>query len=116
MKKAFDTVKFDLLLSKLEHIGVNGVELTWFSNYLHEREQLTFINGINSETRKVRMGVPQDSVLGPLLFLIFINDLPNCTDFNTILFADDTTLQISGNSIDTLFDRANYNLKKMKFG
>ena len=116
LKKAFDTVRFDLLLSKLEHIGFEGIELSWFKNYLYNRSQITSINGVNSSNRVVQMGVPQGSVLGPLLFLIFINDLPNCSEFNTLLFADDTTLQLASDDINTLFSRANYNLKKLKLG
>ena len=68
----------------------------WFESYLSEREQFVTINGVESKRNKITCGVPQGSVLGPLLFLIFINDLPNATDFLTLLFADDTTFQLSG--------------------
>ena len=81
-------------------------------NYLSEREQYVSINGTNSENSKILCGVPQGSVLGPLLFLLFINDLPKATDFFTLLFADDTTFQLSGPDIDFLFERANAELQK----
>ena len=70
------------------------------------------INGISSENGKILCGVPQGSVLGPLLFLIFINDLPNATDFLTLLFADDTTFQVSGVNLEELFEKANCELEK----
>ena len=100
-------MRFDLLLSKLEHIGFEGIELSWFRNYLYNRSQITSINGVNSSNGVVQMGVPQGLVLG-LLFLIFINDLHNCSEFNTLLFADDTTLQLASDDIKTLFSRVNY--------
>ena len=84
----------------------------WFQNYLSEREQYVSINGVDSDTVKIVCGVPQGSVLGPLLFLIFINDLPQATDFLTLLFADDTTFQISDTETDSLFRNANFELEK----
>ena len=107
------TVDHKILLKKMEIYGVRNKENVWFYNYLSEREQFVSINGINSEKAKIECGVPQGSVLGPLLFLIFINDLPNATDFFTLLFADDTTFQLSGPDIDFLFERANAELNKI---
>ena len=112
LKKAFDTVNHKILLKKMEHYGVRGTTNIWFSNYLSEREQFVYIDGIKSDKRKIICGVPQGSVLGPLLFLMFINDLPNATEFLTLLFADDTTFQITGQNIETLFEKCNLELEK----
>ena len=76
------------------------------------RSQFVSIEGVNSQTKIMDCGVPQGSVLGPLLFLIFINDLPSSIDFFTLLFADDTTLQISGSNLEELFAKANHELLK----
>ena len=72
-----DSVDHDILLLKMEHYGVRGSTLQWFKSYLHERKQYVYINGECSELKQISCGVPQGFVLGPLLFLIYINDLPN---------------------------------------
>ena len=112
LKKAFDTVDHKILLQKMDHYGIRGTTNTWFENYLSDREQFVSVHGIESKTVKMVCGVPQGSVLGPLLFLLFINDLPNATDFLTLLFADDTTFQMSGFDINLLFRNANSELEK----
>ena len=100
------------MLKKLSHYGVRDTENLWFQNYLCEREQFVSVHGTESGKTQIKHGVPQGSILGPLLFLIFINDLPNATDFLTLLFADDTTFQVSGVDLDQLFAHANSELDK----
>ena len=112
LKKAFDTVDHNILLSKMDHYGIRNAANLWFKNYLNEREQFVDINGVQSDKKQITCGVPRGSVLGPLLFLIFINYLPNATNFLTLLFADDTTFQISGVDTDQLFLLANSELEK----
>ena len=89
-----------MLLLKLQKYGITGAELLWFKDYLSERTQVVAVNGTTSESKRVFTGVPQGSVLGPLLFLIFINDLPDCllcTACN--IYADDTELHCCANTV-----------------
>lgn len=87
--KAFDLVNHDLLLAKLNKLGIHGTLLRWFVSYLENRSQLVVVKGFSSVTTRVPSGVPQGSHLGPILFLIFINDLPNVIRSKVKLYADD---------------------------
>lgn len=104
------------MLQKLSHYGVRDKSNLWFKNYLCEREQFVNVHGTNSEKAKIKCGVPQGSVLGPLLFLVFINDLPNATEFLTLLFADDTTFQVSDVDLSRLFNFAYLELENLVTG
>ena len=89
LQKAFDTVEHDILLSKLKHYGICGHE--WFKSYISNRKQYVSINGYDSNLADTKFGVPQGSVLGPLLFLIYVNDLNQALKFCKVHhFADDT--------------------------
>ena len=98
LKKAFDTVDHQLLLTKLDYIRIRGHALEWFKSYLVKRSQIAFTNGVLSDKAILRGGVPQRSILGSLLFLILTvewRDLTTITDYATVrMYADDTTCSI----------------------
>ena len=96
LSNAFDTINFDIMLLKLRKLGINNIALNWFESYLTHRKQFVSFNGTDSSLLESLTGVPQGSVLGPLLFLIYINDLNSVSKiFKVICFADDSTLAIS---------------------
>ena len=101
--KAFDTVNHAILIKKLEHYGIRGLAKEWFISYLHSRKQFTSIGNTNSKELPISWGVPQGSVLGPLLFLLYTNDFKNCTSsLNLHLFADDSNLLFSHKNLAQL--------------
>ena len=99
LAKAFDSVNHQILLQKLEKYGIRGTALKFFESYLSNRWQYVKLNGISSKLALIDIGIPQGSILGPLLFLLYINDLPNASNFFTKLFADDTVLSLSSQNI-----------------
>ena len=112
LSKAFDTVNHEILLRKMEHYGIRGLSLDWFNLYLSNRKQYVYLNGEPSQLENITCGAPQGSVLGPLLFLIYINDLPYISEvLQFYLFADDTNIYYE--SIDEVEKIINKELKKL---
>ena len=110
--KAFDTVNHSILLKKLYHYGIRGNALEWFESYLSGRQQYVTYNGLSSSTKYIKCGVPQGSILGPLLFLVYINDLQRvCKSSIPILFAGDTNLFYKNPDKSILEDQINNELK-----
>ena len=103
LSKAFDTVNHQILMDKLEHYGIRGKAHELFKSYLSNRKQFVTIEKCKSQTRSISCGVSQGSVLGPLFFLIFINDLSNCCPSGNVrIFADDTNVFFHSKNIDEL--------------
>jgi hypothetical protein len=102
LKKALDVCSHEILLMKLERMGVRDTALQWFKNYLANRKQKVDINGKLSEERGIEISIMQGSILGPILFLCYINDLHTVTSLLTLMFADDTFRLKSGHNL-TLF-------------
>ena len=109
--KAFDTTSHSIILKKLEFLGVKGNELSWFTNYLKNRKQRVKNGNSFSDFLDILLGVPQGSILGPLLFSIYINDFPQIMELFAILFADDTTIVIDDDNNEDLTSKANVKLK-----
>ena len=112
LQKAFDTVDHQILLKKIEYYGIRGLANNWFKSYLSNRKQFVSINGFNSKKNTMEYGVPQGSVLGPLLFLIYINDLHKAIKYSTVHhFADDTNLLVVGKSLQDIQKQINLDLR-----
>ena len=114
LQKAFDTVDHEILLSKLNHYGIRGITNSWFKSYLSDRSQFVSINGFSSKCMHIKHGVPQGSVLGPLLFLIYINDLNHAIKHCKVHhFADDTNLLHFNKSVNKLNKLVNTDMKNL---
>ena len=112
--KAFDSVMHSILLKKLEAYGVTGIANQLIASFLGDRRQMVRVGNVFSRVETLNIGVPQGSILGPLLFLVFINDLPTISNhFTPTMFADDCTLQFCGSNIDDLINSCNDDLRKL---
>jgi len=114
LSKAFDTVNHKILLRKLEHYGIRGMCLAWIRDYLKGRRQCVLYNGFTSHILAINCGVPQGSILGPLLFLLYVNDIHLASSaLHFIMFADDTNVFMSDSSLLELINRLNVELAKV---
>ena len=113
-RKAFDTVNHSIPIQKLEYCGICDVAYSSFKSYLTDRRQYVHLNGINLETKNINCGVPHGSVLGPILFLLYINDLPNISQkLKFYLFADDTNIYFESEDLTKLEKTMNKELEKL---
>ena len=112
--KAFDTINHDILVSKLYRYGIRGNPLRWFENYLYNRNQVVKIGDTISSSQTIICGIPQGSTLGPLLFLLYINDLPICSSkLSFRIFADDTNMFYTSNNLHNLESVMNEEFKSV---
>ena len=112
--KAFDTVNHEILIKKLEHFGIKGKNAKWVKNYLHNRKQCTYANDMLSKEESITCGVPQGSVCGPLLFLLYIDDISKVlTTCKVSLYADDTVLYCSAKNINDVIACAQNDLQAL---
>ena len=101
LRKAFEVIRHDILIDKLKNLGIRNAVVNWFKSNLNNRMHRTFVNNIYSEYLCIKTGVPQGSSLGPLLFLIYINDVINIVDEKQLnMFADDTSILITASNVD----------------
>ena len=115
LKKAFGTVDHDILCNKVELYGVQQRELSWFRSYLSNRKQFCRVNGVDSDVGDLEVGVPQGSCLGPLLFLIYINDLPQAVQSSSVtMYADDTSLCHQSHDLTRLNEAISGDLRKLE--
>ena len=114
LKKAFDTVDHNILLAKLKQYGIRGNTQRWFESYLSNRKQYVEYNNFKSDTKTITHGVPQGSILGPLLFIIYMNDFSRSSDLLfSVLFADDTSVFIEGTHFENIYKILNTELEKI---
>lgn len=114
MKKAFDTISHDVLMDKLERYGIRGQANCWLKSYLLNRQHQVRIGSALSDLKNINIGVPQGSLLSPLLFNLYINDMPEISsNIKFTLFADDTTLTINDSNYSNLITRTNLELEKL---
>ena len=112
--KAFDTVDHTKLFKKLQKLGIRGLAYAWIKNYLTNRKQFVYFNNVTSSNKPITCGVPEGSILWPLLFILYINDIVNVAPLLfTILYADDSNLFLTGNNVATLIDIMNKELIKL---
>lgn len=115
LKKAFDTIDHGLLMRKLERYGIRGKAYFWLKSYLDDRYQFVQINDVRSDLMKVTCGVPQGSVLGPIMFVLYINDICEVSKIlKMVLFADDTNLYCSGKNLEQLLNTVEIELMILK--
>jgi len=114
LSKTFDTIDHSILLHKLENFyGIRGIPSKLLTNYLQDHQQYTVVEGYKSDVQNINHGVSQGSTLGPLLFALYINDLPKVSRFRTTMFADDTLIIVSSNNPQQLNTLANAELQKI---
>ena len=115
LSKAFDTLSHEILLSKLRSFGIKGLSYSWFHDYLFNRKQCCVVDGVTSELKSITCGVPQGSILGPVMFFLYFNDLQNCLKHSRVIkFADDTVLYISNKNFYVIEEKLNEDLLYMK--
>ena len=114
LRKAFDTVCHKKLLKKLDHYGIHGIVNELISDYVLNRKQYVDLNGVRSSLQPINIGVPQGSILGPLLYLIYVNDLPHCLECTPSLYVDDTCMIVHNQRLSELEGKVCKNISDLK--